>query len=497
MTVTATEWIRRAQETRDPSAADRCILEALRLEPDLAPAYVQRARLAVVRGDAVAAAHHFRVAYARGDRTAETRVGLAIALTIAGQVDLAERVREGEAAPSLLVDFEDACEAVARPVRQMLAVPLPARGEPALLPGERLPPAPTEPGTEPPASIRTTAEQASLSLPPAASPTATGGIRVVRTTAPPEAQTDAGSRFAGERRTLRSDEPGPPEIASQPHPVTPQPAAPSAQITRSASNLAAQPAPGSVGLPQAPPAVTLPPAPAAPSTATSAPVALPSGRRLPDWLDAAERLPANATPVGTGMPDWVTSNVDTPAPASIVGTIDLTPDDQELVVTNDPGSLDISFRSPVTGRTIRPDELARARADAVMPSLERAPDLLGRAAIFADLIDTRRLVLALELPGPVLTAPGAPPRPLCRVMAFGATREELFFRDIERDGLAPVRLPRGMVQRMDVLNDDQQITFVLGDGRQLHLDLRNMARAHGSTVRQLVLRLEALMPGSP
>ena len=131
-----------------------------------------------------------------------------------------------------------------------------------------------------------------------------------------------------------------------------------------------------------------------------------------------------------------------------------------------------------------------------MPSVERAPDLLGRAPIFADLIDTRRLLMALELPGPVLTAPGVPPRPLCRTMAFGATADELFFRDIEREGLPPVRLQRASVARMDVVNDDQQVSFVLGDGRQLHLDLRALARTHGPTVRHLVLRLRSLIPES-
>ncbi|MSP71731.1 MAG: hypothetical protein EXR76_06060, partial [Myxococcales bacterium] len=91
--------VARAMKTPDPAAADRLLLEAVCIDPELGVAYGLRGRLAVARGDAVAAAHHFRVAYARGDRADETRVGLALCLAAIGQVDLAERVRENLALP--------------------------------------------------------------------------------------------------------------------------------------------------------------------------------------------------------------------------------------------------------------------------------------------------------------------------------------------------------------------------------------------------------------
>ena len=162
-------------------------------------------------------------------------------------------------------------------------------------------------------------------------------------------------------------------------------------------------------------------------------------------------------------------------------------------MTNDPGIPQIAFLSPVTGRIVLPDEVERERKEGRMPELERAPDLLGRSSIFADLVDTRRLVLAIDLPGPVLTAPNVPPRPLCRLMIFGATPDELIFRDAEKLDAPPVRLPRSSLARMDVVNDDQQISFLLGDGRQIHLDLRTLSRTHASTVRALVRRLRELV----
>lgn len=457
-------WIQRAMQTADPATADRCLLEALRLEPDLGQAYGMRGRLAVLRGDAVAAAHHFRVAYARGDRSPETRVGLALCLAAAGQLELAARIREDLALPASLADFEDTCELQIRPLRQVLAVPLPGRGEPALLPGERLP-VQAEPEAAPAPSIRATAEQSALPAPTVSA----GGFRVLRSPAAPGEPSPMQTmpRFSLERR--------PPEPSSPPEPAPPPP----------------PPAPAAAPAPTPPAAVSTPPR-AVPATPAPAPVL--TTRRLPDWVDQIDRSEIELPPLPESQPEWISSNVEAPIAADIRGAIDLIDDDEDLVVTNDPGAPEFGFRSPVTGRIVRPDEVARARADALMPSMDRAPDLLGRAPVFADLIDTRRLLLALELPGPVLTMAGAPPRPLCRTMAFGATPDELFFRDIEREGVPPVRLNRNSIARMDVVNDDQQVSFVLADGRQLHLDLRALARTHGPTLRQLVRRLRELIP---
>jgi hypothetical protein len=455
--MTGQTWVEKALRTADPSQAERYLLEAIRIEPDLGTAYGLRARLAVLRHDAVAAAHHFRVAYARGDRTAETRVGLSFCLAVAGQNELAARVREDAPVPPSLVDFEDVCETVARPIRAILAAPLPPRGEPALLPGERAP----APILDPDASTsdpRATAEQVMSIRPPSLQTQPQGSaVRVVRTAPPPEA---------------------PPEVAETPA-GPPVPATP-------APNGAVPPAP--------PPPLPPPTDPSPPVTAGGVrPIV--ARRRLPEWIDQIEREPLPEVIVSGA--DWITTNVEAVVASPPSGELDpgiALDADEALEVTHDPGTPQMAFRSPVTGRMVRPDEIARQRGDARMPAFEPVPDLLGRAPIFADLIDIRRLIVALELPGPVLTVPGAPPRPLCRIMAFGATKDELFFRDIEKPGLSPVRLPRATILRMDVVNDDQQISFALQDGRQLHLDLRALARTHSPTVRHLVRRLAEWVP---
>ena len=523
-------WVQKAMETADPTAADRLLLEAIRVDPDLGQAYGMRARLAVMRGDAVTAAHYFRVAYARGDRSPEARVGLALCLVAAEQVDLADRVRDGIPVPPSLEHFEDACELQARPIRRIMSIPLPPKGEAALLPGEKLP-SPLDTSPQPEEAIRATAEQASFQLgsltPP--EPTPGAAVRVVRGPLPTDVvQSEASRRFTGEQRGLTLPRlPGPTLSTTPGMPSSPAAAAAVSLPPAAAAAVASLPPPPVAAVaslpppPAAPPAaaavVSLPPPPAAPpaaaavvsspppltpppphTAAVSNVPAMPLRRRVPDWVDQIDRSEIDPPP-RAAAPDWITDNVPPPDGAAVVGAIEMPVDngDEPLIIGHDPGAPDFSFRSSITGRVIRPDELVRERAESRMPTLEPVPDLLARAQIFADLIDTRRLFAALELPGPVLTVAGAQPRPLCRLMAFGATPDELFFRDIERDGLPPVRLARASITRMDVVNDDQQISFVLGDGRQLHLDLRAIARSHSPTVRQLVRRLREMFPEAP
>ncbi|MCA9541407.1 MAG: hypothetical protein KC620_21055, partial [Myxococcales bacterium] len=73
-------YLERARQASDPADADRLAALAIVVEPDLTDAYALRARLAALRGDAVVAAHYFRAAYARGDRSPPTRACLAICL---------------------------------------------------------------------------------------------------------------------------------------------------------------------------------------------------------------------------------------------------------------------------------------------------------------------------------------------------------------------------------------------------------------------------------
>jgi hypothetical protein len=424
----ALEWVERARRSGDAAEAERFALTALVLEPDLGAVYALRGRLAVARGDALAAAFQYRVAYARGDRSEETRATLAVCLHRVGQTDLAERVREGASheVDGDLEAFGSLVEQLSTPIRQVLTAPLPPRGAPALMPGERLP---------------------AQGSPPAQ------GVKVTRTPGAAHSTTDAPrSASAAER--------------------------PSGAPATSAGHAAA------------PPAVA-PPPPAAAARAAAAPV---RGRRLPEWVELVERAPMREVEVGSDREEWVASGVEQVRPLQVSDglAVDLADDAAPLEVTRDPGLPSSPFRSPITGRVIRPEEIQHQRAQGRMPEVERGPDLLAQRERFLELIPRNEVLFALELPGPVMTAVGATPRPLCRLMYFGGSDHELVFLDAERPDVAPVRLPTSQVTRMDVVNDDQQVSFVLMDQRQLHLDLRGLARLHAPSVRQLVQRLERI-----
>lgn len=425
----ALEWVERARRSRDAAEAERFALTALVLEPDLGAVYALRGRLAVARGDALAAAFQYRVAYARGDRSEETRMTLAVCLQRVGQAELAERVREG-ASPEVDGDLEafgSLVEQLSTPIRQILTAPLPPRGAPALMPGERL---------------------------PAQGPPPVQGVKVIRTQGGAHATTET------------------PRSASAPERPNSAPPTPSS------------PAP-------APAPVEVAPAVVAPAVAAPAPA---RGRRLPDWVELVERAPVQDVDVGSDRADWVSTGVEQVRPLQVSDglAIDLADDAVPLEVARDPGLPSVAFRSPITGRVIRPEEIQQQRAQGRMPEVERGPDLLEQRERFLDFIPRGEVLFALELPGPVMTAVGAAPRPLCRLMYFGGSERELVFLDAERPDAAPVRLPTSQVTRMDVVNDGQQVSFVLGDQRQLHLDLRGLARVHAPSVRQLVQRLERI-----
>lgn len=411
--------VARAMKTPDPAAADRLLLEAVCIDPELGVAYGLRGRLAVARGDAVAAAHHFRVAYARGDRADETRVGLALCLAAIGQVDLAERVRENLALPPGFEELSDDVAAAHEALRRVLAAPLPPRGTPALLPGER-PVSATE--TRPTAAgIRT------VTLAPLAAPASLGQV------------TDP----ARERRPVEPASTAPPPVPAE---VTPPP----------------------------------------------------SGRRLPDWVDHIERPLARppASNVGPSA-DWIEDSTvrdvraAAPYPAGRGGpiAIELGPSsDEAFTIGDDPGEPAMTVRSPVTGRAIRPQDVSAARVGSRMPEMDRRVDLLEQARAF-ERLDGARLHFAVEVPGPVLTAPGIAPRPLCKRMAFAASDQDLLFRDLDRADVPLVRLTRAQLSRIDVLNDETQATLTLRDGRQIHVDLRSLVRHHPPTARVVVKRI--------
>lgn len=360
-------WARLGVEA-ELATAERLAVDAIRRSPDDGAAYARRAVLAAARPDAVGAAHYARIAYARGDRTVETRTLLGLSLAAVGQVELSNRMMEGlpSGVPSGLERFVDALSRHAPELLLPLGGPLAPTGSPALL---------------------------------------------ERDTVVVEAQ-----------RPLR-------------------------------------------------------------------------GRRLPEWLDVVDRSSQTGEDIrlDESLAGQLARGAEQLAPLRVRDGIevDLSEDDpMPLEVAHDPGAPQVAFRSPVTGRVVQPNEVTATLGAARMPALYPTPDLLAHRAHFLAFIPREDVLFAVELPGPVMTAAGQPPRPLCKQMYFGASSSELVFVDAERPEAPPVRLPVTGVERMDVLNDDQQVSFMLRDGRQLHLDLRGLARQHGPSVRQLVQRLE-------
>ncbi len=379
-----------ARGERDPKRSDGLAVRAICLDPGFGAAYAVRARLAAHRGDAVVAAHHFRAAFARGDRSPETRVGLSICLAVAGQVDLASRVRAQLLCPSSLVDFEELARNHGRPIRQVLSARMPPDDEPALLPGERIP-----------ADLK-----------------------------PPTKATVL-------------------EVASTP-PVR--------------------------SLPKPRGFATEPPLPAA-TVAVAARVTRQGGDSQPAWLENIDRSQA-ATRPGGPVPDWLEGMA--PSVEAIGGPRIDTSGRLELVT--DPGQPTVLARSPITGQVDDPRDLERHyRGTAVGEFGSRADALEARADFGRDAPSD--FLVAVRLPGPVMTAVGAAPKKLAQWMAIGLTTTEMVMRDIESDTARLVRLPLGAVTVMEIVGDGQQISLTLADGRQLHLDLRNLrARAFRAAV---------------
>ncbi len=131
---TLLEQARRATDARQ---ADRLATQAIGADPDLGPAYGLRAALAARRGDPIVAAHYFRVAYARGDRSEITRAGLSACLAAVGESGVSARVAAGARLPAALADFGEGLSGHAGPLRAVLSARMPPAGQPALLPGEK------------------------------------------------------------------------------------------------------------------------------------------------------------------------------------------------------------------------------------------------------------------------------------------------------------------------------------------------------------------------
>ncbi len=403
----------RALAPTEPARADRLAAEAIQLDADLGAAYALRGRLAAQRGDPVVAAHYFRVAFARGDRSADTRLGLSLCLEASGQAALAARVREDTPLVAPYADFADVAAAQGPAIRQMLAAPLPPKGTPAWLPGERPPPTPGR----------------TVGLPPPPVP----------------------------------DRTPPPQVSAAPAAAPPRAESPPP---------AALPPPGDL-----PPPADLPPPVGATAPRPSRRAAPTSGRVVrrggqvdaPDWLEVHHV----EVDVDAEREDWAVSTaeqMDAMNPSEGLRIDAGAP--LQLVV--DPGLPQAPIRSPITGQMIDGHDLVRQYDGAQMPGLVRHDPLEARAELLRDVADPEDLRVAVHLPGPVMTAPGHRPRKLCQQVALGVTATEVILRDVQDAAAIPARLPFVTIATLEVVNEGAQLTFGFADGRQIHLDLRGL-----------------------
>lgn len=430
--------------------ADAHAVRAIHADPDLAVAYALRGRVAALRSDCVGAAHYYRVAYDRGDHSAETRSALAVCVAAAGNPRGADAVRGDAKLPAMLAAFAELVSMQGPMVRGVLQARLPPAGQPAFLPGD---------------------PAARLS----ASPAPTAGS-ATRARAPRERTVSLGTIEA------ESAPPAPRQAAS--YGRGPEP------VARQAASYGRGPEPVATVDPQS-------------------------------WLEASH-TERRAT-VETGPASWL----DDAYFADVSGG-QMAAEPIELAV--DPGALEIEALSPITGRRVLAG--APVDTDAWMPKFDapqtlsapppaasrppraasrppraasrppRAASLPPRAASMpnsADLLEARAplvaagitgLRVALNLPGPVITATGQRPQKLGKRMALGLTASELVLCDPDLDR-GPVRLPFSQLNRMDVLRAGQQVSLTLADGRQLHLDLRSLEGRAPTLVRVLVAELGA------
>lgn len=376
----------RARKATDARQADQLAARAIMLAPDLAPAYGLRGALAARRGDPIVAAHYFRVAYARGDRSEATRAGLSACLAAVGESDVSARVAAGARLPAALADFAEGLTGHAGPLRAVLSARMPPAGQPAFLPGEK--PIAGEASATP-------KSPPSASRPPAR-PTDRASLPRV---APPQSRHSAPTHASG----------GMPKVVRR------------------------------------------------------------STHVQPDWLEPTHvESSGGGVGAGGGRPDWLEDNrAATRASGSFTGG--------GIELTADPGMPTVKVRSPITGLLIDEQVIARDLQGAVMPELGAPEDPLEARGALLDLLPSPdALLLAVELPGPVVTAAGGQnPRKLADRVALGLLDDEILLRDGRNP---PARVPLRAIRRMEVLDDGAQLSLHLHDQRQMHLDLRALKR---------------------
>ncbi len=197
----------------------------------------------------------------------------------------------------------------------------------------------------------------------------------------------------------------------------------------------------------------------------------------PDWLEPT-RFEGEVESAPGERPAWLEDN--TP-PARAGGAF--TGGGIELAA--DPGLPTVRVRSPITGMLIDEQVIARDMAGAAMPDIGAPADPLeARPALRDAVADPDGLALAVHLPGPVVTAAGGRnPRKLADRVALGLLTDELILRD---GANPPARVPLWAIRRLDVLDDGAQLSLHLHDGRQMHLDLRDLKRRAPFVASRLV-----------
>jgi hypothetical protein len=504
--LTAADLIAQARDTGDPKESDRLAVQAILAAPALAEPYVHRCRLAARRGDVVAATHHARVAFSRGDRSPLVCTVLSGALAAAGKTDLAARIAAGAGGVSV-PDADGFAELVTTQiaaVRGLLALPLPPKDAPALLPGEK---APTMSSTDAPVVGVQRTPNPSGSPGAAGAPSASGAPHPASPPLSVSAATGAPPRSAGlEAGPTRLPLPPLPGVPTRPG--LPSRVEPGARAASPASGVVVKRAPSASGPPASGPPLSAPPAavparahpasspPAAAAPAQAPPAPTPSGGPqrtpppsgspqpvlivdvattvAPDWLEVQERAVGT---VDVDTADWLSSPEEVlDRRSQVTGAMEAEVDgDAALELSWDPGVPSIAMKSPVTLKLIPPEYFEAERRLWPMPELGQTFDILeGRGAFVGLLEKDEHLHLAVRLPGPVLTLPDGQNRRLCERMVFGVSDQQVLLEDPDRPKAPPVRLPRDQIVAARGVGEDHQLSIVLRDGRQVHLDLRSL-----------------------
>lgn len=424
----------RAIEATRAAEADAHAAQAILADPDLAPAYALRGRIAALSGDCVTAAHYYRVAYSRGDQSAETRAALGACVAAAGDPQGGAQIQRGAALPAMLESFGELVSMQGAMLRGVLRASLPPAGQPAFLPGTAPPNARSAPQSAPPSR--------------------------------------------GASRTVSLGSLDPIEPAARPQrsaPPAPRPAYRSAPPPRPAPRSVppARPRTVSLGSPE-------------PSVSRRAPVAPAED----DWLEAShtERTATASASTASWLDDPYFSDVTGGSVQAEV--IELATDPGDLAVqARSPVTGQLIERHELLSNT-RDAAMPSFETEqaAATPTQAEADLFEARAALAAAGVGGLRL--ALHLPGPVITAQGRRPQKLGAQMALGLTPTELALRDPQTQR-PPIRVPFSQLRRMDVVRAGQQLSFALTDGRQLHFDLRDLVERAPSLGRILIAELDA------